>query len=678
MDYKAERKRIVNPYGMSTRDLVSDKTRNESRYYGTQERSGGPYRSDKDEKNERPEKYEKSDRPSRDERQERNERRGERRDVERRDVERRDVERRDVERYRDRSRSRSPVRTRSPARREYIKKQEKVQSSESENLEENFEILSKEAILPLETIREINMELSQKFDTPYQIVEAIVDPIHDTSVQFAKSKNVNKVITFVGKKNPELLEKLSVSPKITVIEDTFNFVPPEVKNPFVLFLYPYWIINVEDTKNILFKDIPIATGGTFKDILTIEKPDLFAFVVPKSLKIPDNYGDKKEIDLEKGKLVLIEPKATTSSMFKRGTSKATSYEMNEKEWDKQFLSFIRKLLSNIAKDETIDKIVNQKTLPIWKKAFTHETIDLNENYEQLETIGDRVLELTFLKYLLRRYPDLTPQEITNLKSKYMSKMYQGTTASQLGLGDWIRVGNDIYSIHILEDVYESLFGALFEIADREIYDGAGYVLALKLQTKIFDENGFDLSDAQGHPRSQIKEIFEMLKLDVPDPEEYVSERGTSIRILITPDTRDALMTLEKMKSSTPLLLGEGFGPYKTSAINLAYSNALEYLKSLGITRDWAESQKQLLDLMVPELEPYVNNALKRMEKEGYIRFYVRTPRASVKTGNVVVQLVGEYYDKNKEKEQKMILVSGKYPDIQTGKVEVVKQYALGK
>ena len=667
MDYKSERTRIVNPYGKTTRDIVPDKTRSEAKFYGSQERSGGPYRS------------EKEDRPREDRRPRETAPRetGPRDDRPRED--RRPREERSRGTYRPgptregRSRSRSPsprCKTKKPFSPRY-----KKPGKEESNVDENFELLSKEAILSKDTIREIKNEINNQFETPFTIVEGIVDPGHETTLYFSKGSQVKKIVTYVGKKNPELLEKLN-SPKITIIEDSFNFVPPEVKNPFVLFLYPYWLANVEEAKGISFKDIPIGSGGTFKDLLSIEKPDLFAIILPKSLQVPDNFGQKEELELEDGKkLVFIVPNAPTS-MFER--EKEEVGKMTEEVWDKQFIKFIKRLLSNIAKEETIEKIVNQKTLTIWKKAFTHETIDLNENYEQLETIGDRVLELTFLKYLLRKYPDLTPQEITNLKSKYMSKMYQGTTASQLGLGNWIRVGNDIYSIHILEDVYESLFGALFEIADQEIYDGAGYVLALKLQTKIFDEMGFDISDAQGHPRSQIKEILEMLKLDVPEPKEFKSDRGTSIRIEISPDTRDALVLLEKMKPTSPLLLGEGFGPYKTSAINLAYSNALEYLKSLGITRDWAESQKQLLDLMVPELEQYVNNALKRMEKEGYIRFYVRTPRASVKTGNVVVQLVGEYFDKEKQKEQKVILVSGKYPDIQTGKIEVVKQYALGK
>ena len=82
--------------------------------------------------------------------------------------------------------------------------------------------------------------------------------------------------------------------------------------------------------------------------------------------------------------------------------------------------------------------------------------------------------------------------------------------------------------------------------------------------------------------------------------------------------------------------------------------------------------------MVPELEMYIEDALNRMEREEYNRIYVRTSRTSVKAGNVVIQLVGEYTDKEKSKIQKKILTSGRYMDIQTGKIDVVKKYALNQ
>jgi dsRNA-specific ribonuclease len=531
-------------------------------------------------------------------------------------------------------------------------------------------------IIPLDDIREIRMEMIHAMnDESFTIVEGVVDVSHDTSIYFSESKNINKVFTFIGKKNHELVQRLEACPKIQIIEDSFVYTPSEVKNPFVLFLYPYWLMGMDEknVKNVYFKNIPLQSG-TFDDILRIEQADLFVFIIPRDVKVPEDYGEKTEIELSRGKMVMIRPKRVSKvPMYNKSVKKESN--LTEDEWDKGFEVFLKSILAPVAKEEIIQKIIHPNTLCMWKKAFTHETIDLNDNYEQLETTGDRVLELCFLKYLLRKFPDLSPQEITELKSKYMSKIYQGTTSRKLGFGDWIRVGNDISSISILEDVFESFFGALFEISDNIIGDGVGYVLCLKFLTLIFEDVKFDLSKAQGHPRSQIKEIFEMLKLEPEIQEITTNEKGTNVVLSITDQTFNDLIELEKMDKNCSTVIGIGFGPYKTNAVNLAYSNALEYLEGLGITRQWAEHQKELYDLMVPELEMYIEGAIERMTNEKYDRMYLRTSRTSVKAGNVVIQLVGEYFCEKKNKIQKKILASGKYPDIQTGKIEVVKKYA---
>jgi len=556
-------------------------------------------------------------------------------------------------------------------------KDRRSMKSEFPEEDESFITKSKAVSLDKEDIRKILRELSFVSDKPITIVEAVVDPLHETSLIFSKSSKVDKLYTFIGKNNSELISKFEKIPNIVAIEDSFSYTPSDVKSPFVLFFYPYWLMSMDkqSVKNVYFKNIPLHSG-TFDDILKIEQPDLFAFVIPENVNVPEYYGKKKEIKLEKAKLVLITPpESKRQNLYGKSTGKRGL--MTEDEYDKGLLKFLKDILGPVAKEETITKIVNSQTLSIWKKAFTHETIDLNDNYEQLETIGDRVLELTFLKYLLTKFPELTPQEITELKSKYMSKVYQGTMSRKLGFGDWIRVGNDVSSLSILEDVFESFFGALFEIGDRVLGNGAGYVMSLKILALIFSDVQFDLSKSQGHPRSQIKEIFEMLKLDPEIQDITTTEKGTDVVISITKRAMDDLVKMEKMKPNSPLVIGVGFGPYKTNAVNLAYSNALEYLESIGITRAWAEQQKGFIDLLIPELEDYLDAAFKRMEKERLDRIYTRTSRTTVKAGNVVIQLVGEYFDEDKNKIQKKILESGRYPDTQMGKIDVVKRYAEG-
>jgi dsRNA-specific ribonuclease len=668
MSRKQDQRRMDSPYGIPSNMILYDKTKEEIKSHGQGERFGAPYRS---------EKYQKQDRYPRSFENRREDK--DRRWKDTRESPKRTHPHSD-RRYPSRP-QRSPQRERKP----FVKNPEEKSPRSHESIEE-FDIRSKEVIIPTEDIQKIRKEICDMMNGTFDIVEGVVDPSHDTSVYLSEDKKVGKLFTFIGKKNPELIEKLEKCRNIQIVEDSFVYTPAEVRNPFVLFLYPYWLMGMDEknVKNVYFKNIPLQSGS-FDDILRIEQAELFVFIIPRDVNVPDEYGKKKEIELSRGKLVMIQSKKQTSILNYQKNNKSLNDTItkdpkkeiytSDEEWDKNFEIFLKNILIPIAKEEIINRIVNPSTLSMWKKAFTHETIDLNDNYEQLETIGDRVLELCFLKYLLRKFPDLSPQEITELKSKYMSKIYQGTTSRKLGFGDWIRVGNDISSISILEDVFESFFGALFEISDHIIGDGVGYVLSLKFLTLIFEDVKFDLSKAQGHPRSQIKEIFEMLKLDAEIQDITTNEKGTNVVLSITDQTLNDLIELEKMNKNASKVIGIGFGPYKTNAVNLAYSNALEYLEGLGITRQWAEHQKELYDLMVPELDSYIGDAMERMVKENYDRIYIRTSRASVKAGNVVIQLVGEYVCDKKKKIQKKILMSGKYPDIQTGKIDVVKRYA---
>jgi hypothetical protein len=723
--------RMDSPYGKPPSQIIYDTVAKEGRVFGTKERFGAPYRSEKsedrtrdDRRDERRGDERREDR--REERSRRNERErsaspkrysrddrriNERREGERREGERREGDRREVaerrrersptpERYRpsertserhiERRRDRSPERTytrdksfrrdRSPSpRRTYGSVAPTTRPQKYDVDEEDFENMNKQVIIPEGDLNKIRSEMIKLMDKPFTIVEGVVNPSHESSSFFAEGKNVNKLFTYIGKNDPKLIESLEKYPNINIIEDNFVYTPPEVTSPFILFFYPYWLMNMDErsAKKVYFKNIPL-TSGTFDDILRIEQPDYFVFIIPKNVAVPKDYGNITEVELSKGKMVIIKSsKQSKVAMYSKTTGKK-EYK-TEEEWDKNFLKFLKNLLIPInIKEETIDKIVNYKTLPIWKKAFTHESVDLNDNYEQLETIGDRVLELAFLKYLIRRFPDLSPQEITELKSKYMSKIYQGTVSRKLGFGDWIRSGDDISSINILEDVFESFFGALFEIADSVIGDGVGYVMSLKVLSMIFSDFDFDLSKAQGHPKSQIKEIFEMLKLDPEVAEIVQTDKGVNVSIQLTDRTYNDLMKLEVINKDASKVIGYGFGPFKTYAVNLAYSNALNYLESLGITREWAERQKELLDLTMPELEPYLDAAIDRMGEDGYERMYLRTSRTSTKAGNVFIQLVGVYFDKDKNKDQKKILVSGKYPSIQEGKIDVVKKYSEGK
>ena len=159
--------------------------------------------------------------------------------------------------------------------------------------------------------------------------------------------------------------------------------------------------------------------------------------------------------------------------------------------------FIRELLYkySIGSLETEDSqrpkfykfMLNEKSMKIWQAAFTHESYKIvdpeAEDYEQYETYGDEVLNNVFFELLKekerrsgRKY---TNSELSQLKMNYMSKQKGGQVdlAKQMNLHEYIRMGPDLeentlqsYPDDIIGDVFESLFGALYEVVSNYFAD----------------------------------------------------------------------------------------------------------------------------------------------------------------------------------------------------------------
>ena len=62
----------------------------------------------------------------------------------------------------------------------------------------------------------------------------------------------------------------------------------------------------------------------------------------------------------------------------------------------------------------------------WIKAFTHFTTepDVNENYESLEKLGDKVLKFSFMEYYMDRFPYAEPGELNNAEQFTQSNSEQ--------------------------------------------------------------------------------------------------------------------------------------------------------------------------------------------------------------------------------------------------------------
>jgi dsRNA-specific ribonuclease len=154
-------------------------------------------------------------------------------------------------------------------------------------------------------------------------------------------------------------------------------------------------------------------------------------------------------------------------------------------------SFLSKWISDFGVVQDLTNSINSN-FAVWVSAFTTDSYDPFNNYDVLEKLGDTVLKTTFTEYLLNRFKDkvdsgqINEKGISNLVIEYTSKIRQAGLSSTLGLPKYVRINKNLpISVHISEDLFEALYGAIFKTGNN-IRQGYGYILAYEMTKYIFD------------------------------------------------------------------------------------------------------------------------------------------------------------------------------------------------
>lgn len=375
----------------------------------------------------------------------------------------------------------------------------------------------------------------------------------------------------------------------------------------------------------------------------------------------------------------------------------------ELKWLQDLQRFLNVTLEPIfPKDETRYKYIGPTQMAIWGKAFTHETVSPSNNYEDLEYLGDMVLKYVFPKYMMKRLPHFHKSQYTELNVAYMSKMYQGQLAKEMGLSDYVRVqGLDRVILNIEADVFESFFGALDQVSDTVI-PGIGANNCYKMIHHLFENREIDETKGAGSPKTQVIQIFSRFELskikDVIDDgnqklvqivvdqqipgtrlipgdllgeamssKENVAEslackdainvlnnfgiirkisneiktkniRGVRFQVILN---QDHINFLRARRINIPnSIIGDAIAPTAKEAEAESYKQALNTLSNYGVNTKWAEHERLNIDMSSPEVAPYVNKANEILHREGFTRMYFFIPRKTVTPKGAVVQLVG--------------------------------------
>ncbi len=311
---------------------------------------------------------------------------------------------------------------------------------------------------------------------------------------------------------------------------------------------------------------------------------------------------------------------------------------------------------------------------IWERAFTHETVSIDNSYEDLEYLGDRILIAVFAKYLTQRFPHHSKKEYTELNSAYMGKLHQYELARKMGLPDLVRIeGLDLVILNIAADVFESFFGALDSVSDL-IMPGSGYANCYNMVVHLYKDIVIDESRGDGSAKTQTIQMFTRFGLGKVD--EIVNEgRPVQVSVLLTHGQIDFLSRYNVILNNP--MIGSGVGNTKAEAEAEAYENAFKTLTNMGITSKWAEKAKRVLDFADPNIEPYVPAARRRLEKEGFVEMYFFIPRNAVTKNGGPLQLVGERKDGSR-KSLAITYASETDTGHMSAKTFVINKYASGQ
>lgn len=252
---------------------------------------------------------------------------------------------------------------------------------------------------------------------------------------------------------------------------------------------------------------------------------------------------------------------------------------------------IKELVVNILKNIVPNPYiyVENKYLPIWTKAFTHETYNPTDNYEDEEYLGDRVLKIVFPKYLSTRYPEYNRKDLSNVDMLVMEKKNQYDLAFELGLINFILIPHSSkIPIGVGGDIFESFFGALDRVGDL-VSQSTGIILCYNLITYIFNQNNIPDYLRLGSSKMIVEQIFRQL---TPTLQIYTKINKTNkqfnIELILN---KEQLQFFKQHNIILNSVIGTATGFGKNPTISKAFEMAHQYLISKGVNEDFIKKVK---------------------------------------------------------------------------------------
>ncbi len=249
------------------------------------------------------------------------------------------------------------------------------------------------------------------------------------------------------------------------------------------------------------------------------------------------------------------------------------------------------LLKNIVPNPS--DYVKPDQMIIWHRAFTHETFDPTSNYEDDEYVGDRLLKVIFLIYLIARNPNYTKKDLTNIDTLVMEMKNQNDLSFELGFIDLIKMPHHTKpNVNVGGDVFESFFGALDRVSDT-ILPLIGLVNCYNMINYIFNQNIIPDELRLGNSKMIVEQIFIQLGLKNPTPTSNYARDATKEITVTIKLTQEHLDFFNSNNIVIAPLLALTKGNVKHVVTKMAYDEAKSNLEKAGVTEEFIENIKAL-------------------------------------------------------------------------------------
>ncbi len=145
------------------------------------------------------------------------------------------------------------------------------------------------------------------------------------------------------------------------------------------------------------------------------------------------------------------------------------------------------------------------TRALTHRSYLNEHYDAIEDNERLEFLGDAVLDFMVGAWLYHRFPEMAEGQLTRLRAALVGNEQLATFASQLELGQAIRLGHGEAEnggrmrLPLLGSTFEALIGAIYLDQDiTKVWDFMDPIL----QTAVSD---IIAHQVEHHPKSILQE-----------------------------------------------------------------------------------------------------------------------------------------------------------------------------